>query len=82
MAGFTQPMPPEVCVGNVKPFRFTAENGKFGVIFNRLNPAMTDSRSSSGPFQSMSYQHSGALSPAPGRTPKVIEPGLPERRLR
>jgi len=40
----TQPTPPEICVENVRTLRFAAENGKFNMIFNRLNPAMTDNR--------------------------------------
>ncbi|HEY1806756.1 MAG TPA: SDR family oxidoreductase [Terracidiphilus sp.] len=33
----TQPTPPEICVENVKGFRFAAENGKFDTLFSRLN---------------------------------------------
>ena len=40
----SQPTPPEICVENVRTLRFAAENGKFEMIFNRLNPAMTDNR--------------------------------------
>jgi uncharacterized oxidoreductase len=38
-----QPTPPEICVENVKRLRFAAESGKFDLIFNGLNAAMTDS---------------------------------------
>jgi uncharacterized oxidoreductase len=37
-----QPMPPEICVENVKPLRFAAESGKFDQIFNGLNASMAD----------------------------------------
>ena len=37
-----QPTPPEICVENVKPLRFSAESGKFDAIFNGLNSAMAD----------------------------------------
>jgi uncharacterized oxidoreductase len=33
----TQPTPPEICVENVKGFRFAAENGNFDTLFARLN---------------------------------------------
>lgn len=33
----TQPTPPEICVENVKGFRFAAENGNFETLFARLN---------------------------------------------
>ncbi|SPE18729.1 Oxidoreductase [Candidatus Sulfotelmatomonas gaucii] len=33
----TQPTPPEICVDNVKGFRFAAENGNFDTLFARLN---------------------------------------------
>jgi uncharacterized oxidoreductase len=33
----TQPTPPEICVENVKTFRFAAESGNFDAIFARLN---------------------------------------------
>jgi len=33
----TQPTPPELCVENVKGFRFAAENGNFDTLFARLN---------------------------------------------
>jgi uncharacterized oxidoreductase len=36
----TQPTPPEICVKNVHPFRFAAEQGKFDATFNGLNDAM------------------------------------------
>jgi len=32
-----QPTPPEICVENVKGFRFAAENGNFDTLFARLN---------------------------------------------
>ena len=32
-----RPTPPEVCVENVKGFRFAAENGNFDTLFSRLN---------------------------------------------
>jgi uncharacterized oxidoreductase len=32
-----QPTPAEICVENVKSFRFAAENGNFGTLFARLN---------------------------------------------
>jgi uncharacterized oxidoreductase len=32
-----EPTPPEICVENVKGFRFAAENGSFEAIFERLN---------------------------------------------
>src|SRR5579863_7083311 len=32
-----RPTPPEICVENVKGFRFAAENGNFGTLFSRLN---------------------------------------------
>jgi uncharacterized oxidoreductase len=38
----TQPTPSEVCVENVKPLRFAAENGNFDVMFQRLNGAPGD----------------------------------------
>lgn len=34
-----QPTPYEICVENVKPLRFAAENGNFDVMFQRLNGA-------------------------------------------
>ena len=38
-----QPTPGEICVENVKNFRFSAENGKFETLFSRLNaPADRD----------------------------------------
>jgi uncharacterized oxidoreductase len=37
-----QPTPPEICVENVKPLRFSAETGKFDAIFNGLNSSMAD----------------------------------------
>ncbi len=33
----TQPTPPEICVENVKNFRYSAENGNFSTLFARLN---------------------------------------------
>jgi uncharacterized oxidoreductase len=39
----TQPTPAEICVENVKPLRFSAENGKFDFIFQALNAARADS---------------------------------------
>ncbi len=33
----TQPTPPEICVENVKGFRFAAEKGNFETLFARLN---------------------------------------------
>jgi uncharacterized oxidoreductase len=33
----TQPTPPEICVENVKTFRFAAESGSFDTIFARFN---------------------------------------------
>jgi uncharacterized oxidoreductase len=33
----TQPTPPEICVENVKNFRYAAENGNFDAVFARLN---------------------------------------------
>ncbi len=33
----TAPTPPEICVENVKGFRFAAENGNFDMLFARLN---------------------------------------------
>jgi uncharacterized oxidoreductase len=38
----TQPTPSEICVENVKPLRFAAENGNFDVMFQRLNGAPGD----------------------------------------
>jgi uncharacterized oxidoreductase len=38
----TQPMPPEICVENVKTFRFAAESGNFDTIFARFNAPPTD----------------------------------------
>jgi uncharacterized oxidoreductase len=38
----TQPMPPEICVENVKRLRFAAESGNFDAIFNGLNASMAD----------------------------------------
>jgi uncharacterized oxidoreductase len=38
----TQPTPPEICVENVKPLRFSAESGKFDTIFQGLNSALRD----------------------------------------
>jgi len=40
----SQPTPPEICVENVRTLRFAAENGKFNMIFNRLNPNEGDTR--------------------------------------
>jgi uncharacterized oxidoreductase len=34
----TQPTPPEICVENVKNFRYAAENGNFDTLLARLNP--------------------------------------------
>ena len=39
----TQPTPAEICVENVKPLRFSAENGKFDLIFQALNASRADS---------------------------------------
>jgi uncharacterized oxidoreductase len=36
----TQPTPSEICVKNVHPLRYAAENGKFDAVFNGLNEAM------------------------------------------
>jgi uncharacterized oxidoreductase len=36
----TQPTPPEICVKNVHPLRFAAEEGRFDATFNGLNEAM------------------------------------------
>lgn len=33
----TQPTPPEICVENVKNFRYSAENSNFSTLFARLN---------------------------------------------
>ena len=38
----TEPTPPEICVENVKPLRFSAESGRFDAIFQGLNAARTD----------------------------------------
>jgi uncharacterized oxidoreductase len=38
----TQPTPPEICVENVKPLRFSAETGKFDTIFNGLNASFAE----------------------------------------
>jgi uncharacterized oxidoreductase len=38
----TQPTPVEICVANVKTLRFSAESGKFDVLFHGLNAAITD----------------------------------------
>jgi uncharacterized oxidoreductase len=38
----TQPMPPEICVENVKTFRFAAESGNFDTIFARFNAPPAD----------------------------------------
>jgi uncharacterized oxidoreductase len=36
----TQPTPPEICVKNVHPLRFAAEESRFDATFNGLNAAM------------------------------------------
>lgn len=36
-----QPTVQEICVENVKPLRFAAESGKFDMVFNGLNDAMS-----------------------------------------
>jgi uncharacterized oxidoreductase len=38
----TQPTPPEICVENVKTFRFATESGNFDTIFGRMNAAPTE----------------------------------------
>ncbi|MGA2889750.1 MAG: SDR family oxidoreductase [Terracidiphilus sp.] len=38
----TQPTPAEICVENVKPLRFAAENGKHSAVFAGLNAARPD----------------------------------------
>jgi len=40
----TQPTPQEICVENVKGFRFAAENGNFGTLFTRLNAPLFENR--------------------------------------
>jgi uncharacterized oxidoreductase len=40
----TQPTPPEICVENVKNFRFAAESGNFDAIFARFNVPPADAR--------------------------------------
>jgi uncharacterized oxidoreductase len=40
----TRPTPPEICVENVKTFRFAAESGNFDTIFARLNTPPADAR--------------------------------------
>jgi uncharacterized oxidoreductase len=38
----TQPTPREICVENVKPLRYAAENGNYDVIFEGINSAFAD----------------------------------------
>jgi uncharacterized oxidoreductase len=38
----TQPTPHEICVKNVHPLRFAAEEGRFDATFNGLNAAMSE----------------------------------------